>query len=217
MTLCNVGQRRRRWADIVVKCYTNVLCLLGRRTFSQTLYIYLMLVQCWASVADVGLTLKQHWINVSFEQYFVISSVAILMPSICTQQATVGLHLTVPGMRVLQLDDSLMYLMTCFAGNSLYYNRIRVFIIVISRDPLYTSRKALTLRDGCNAYKSFLLYILRSTLAFIICLSRFSSNVCVHYESARYKHTASSMLDQRPRRWPASIQKWAVNRNVCAR
>ena len=29
-------------------------------TFSQTLYIYLMLVQCWASVADVGLTLKQH-------------------------------------------------------------------------------------------------------------------------------------------------------------
>ena len=36
-------------------------------TFSQTLYIYLMLVQCWASVADVGLTLKQHWINVSFD------------------------------------------------------------------------------------------------------------------------------------------------------
>ena len=39
------------------KCYTNVLCLLGRRTFSQTLYIYSMLVQCWASVADVGLAL----------------------------------------------------------------------------------------------------------------------------------------------------------------
>ena len=49
------------------KFHTNVLRLLGRRTFSQTLYIYLMLVQCWASVADVGLTLKQHWINVSFE------------------------------------------------------------------------------------------------------------------------------------------------------
>ena len=49
------------------KCHTNVLRLLGRRTFSQTLYIYLMLVQCWASVADVGLTLKQHLINVSFE------------------------------------------------------------------------------------------------------------------------------------------------------
>ena len=49
------------------KCHTNVLRLLGRRTFSQTLYIYLMLVQCWASVADVGLTLKQHWINVLFE------------------------------------------------------------------------------------------------------------------------------------------------------
>ena len=42
------------------KCYTNVLCLLGRRTFSQTLYIYSMLVQCWDSVADVGLALKQH-------------------------------------------------------------------------------------------------------------------------------------------------------------
>ena len=51
------------------KCYTNVLCLLGcRRTFSQTLYIYSMLAQCWASVADVGLALKQHWINVSFKK-----------------------------------------------------------------------------------------------------------------------------------------------------
>ena len=90
------------------KCYTNVLCLLGcRRTFSQTLYIYSMLVQCWASVADVGLALKQHWINVLFKQYLVISSVAILMPSICTQQATVGLYLTIPGMRILQLNTSL--------------------------------------------------------------------------------------------------------------
>ena len=49
------------------KCYTNVLCLLGRRTFSQTLYIYSMLAQCWGNVADVGLALKQHWINVSFK------------------------------------------------------------------------------------------------------------------------------------------------------
>ena len=97
----DVGPTLHKW-------HTNVLRLLGRRTFSQTLYIYLMLVQCWASVADVGLTLKQHWINVSFEQYLVISSVAILMPSICTQYATVGLHLTVPGMRVLKLNDSLM-------------------------------------------------------------------------------------------------------------
>ena len=38
-----------------------------RITFSQTLYIYSMLVQCWASVADVALALKQHWINVSFK------------------------------------------------------------------------------------------------------------------------------------------------------
>ena len=53
---------------MLYKCYTNVLCLLGcRRMFSQTLYIYSMLVQCWASVADVGLALKQHWINVSFK------------------------------------------------------------------------------------------------------------------------------------------------------
>ena len=68
-----------------MQCWTNVLCLLGRRTFSQTLYIYSMLVQCWASVADVGLALKQHWINVSFEYYLVITSVAILLPSIRTQ------------------------------------------------------------------------------------------------------------------------------------
>ena len=46
------------------KCYTNVLCLLGRRTFSQKLYICAMLVQCWASVADVGLTFKQRWVSV---------------------------------------------------------------------------------------------------------------------------------------------------------
>ena len=49
------------------KCYTNVLCLLGRRIFSQTLYIYSMLVQCWPRVANVGLALKQHWINVPFK------------------------------------------------------------------------------------------------------------------------------------------------------
>ena len=35
--------------------------------FFQTLYIYSMLGQCWASIADVGLALKQHWINVSFK------------------------------------------------------------------------------------------------------------------------------------------------------
>ena len=29
-----------------------------------------------ANVADVGLTLKQHWTNFSLEQYLVISSVA---------------------------------------------------------------------------------------------------------------------------------------------
>ena len=49
------------------KCYTNILWLLCRRTFSQTFYIYSMLVECWASVADVGLPLKQHWINVPFK------------------------------------------------------------------------------------------------------------------------------------------------------
>ena len=35
-----------------------------------------MLVQCWASVADFGLTLKQHWVKISFEKYLVISLVA---------------------------------------------------------------------------------------------------------------------------------------------
>ena len=49
------------------KCYKNVLCLLGRRTFFQTLYISPMLVQGWASVADVGLTLKQCWVSISLE------------------------------------------------------------------------------------------------------------------------------------------------------
>ena len=42
----------------------------------QTLYTPPLLVQCWASVADFGLTLKQHWVNVSFEKYLVISLVA---------------------------------------------------------------------------------------------------------------------------------------------
>ena len=37
------------------------------------------------------------------------------MPSICTQYATVGLHLTVPGMRVLQLNNY-------FIGANLYGN-----------------------------------------------------------------------------------------------
>ena len=59
------------------KCYTNVLCLLGRRTFSQTLYICAMLVQCWASVADVGLTLKQRWVSIrwsSIQSYNQVTS-----------------------------------------------------------------------------------------------------------------------------------------------
>ena len=70
MTLYNVGPTS-------YKCYTNVLCLLGRRTFSQTLYICAMLVQCWASVADVGLTLKQRWVSVrwsSIQSYNQVTS-----------------------------------------------------------------------------------------------------------------------------------------------
>ena len=35
-----------------------------------------MLVQCWASIADVDLALKQQWVKVSFEWYLVISLVA---------------------------------------------------------------------------------------------------------------------------------------------
>ena len=41
--------------------------LLDPKLVSQTLYICSMLGHCWASVADVGLVLKQHWINVSFK------------------------------------------------------------------------------------------------------------------------------------------------------
>ena len=48
-------------------CLTPQLVLTCRRTFSQTLYIYQVLVQCWASAADIGLTLKQHWIKVSLK------------------------------------------------------------------------------------------------------------------------------------------------------
>ena len=51
------------------KCYTNVLCLLGRRAFPQALYTSPILVQCWASVTEVGLTLKQRWVSVSLELY----------------------------------------------------------------------------------------------------------------------------------------------------
>ena len=59
------------------KRYTNILCLLGRRTFSQTLYISAMLVQCWAGVADIGLTLKQRWVSVrwsSIQSYNQVTS-----------------------------------------------------------------------------------------------------------------------------------------------
>ena len=42
------------------KCYTNVLCLLGRD-------LNPMLDQCWSNVVDGAPTLKQHWINVSCE------------------------------------------------------------------------------------------------------------------------------------------------------
>ena len=33
----------------------------------QPMYTPPMLIQCWASVAAFGLTLKQHWFNVLFE------------------------------------------------------------------------------------------------------------------------------------------------------
>ena len=37
----------------------------SRVTSSAKQYIDLILVQCWASVVDVGPTFKQHWVNVS--------------------------------------------------------------------------------------------------------------------------------------------------------
>ena len=60
-----------------------------------------------SNVADVGLTLKQHWADFSLEWYLVISSVLILMLSKCTLQANVGLHLTVPHMPFSKLYESL--------------------------------------------------------------------------------------------------------------
>ena len=50
----------------IAKQLTPRRCI-DRTAFPQTLYTPPMLVQCWASIADVGLTLKQHWGNVSFE------------------------------------------------------------------------------------------------------------------------------------------------------
>ena len=50
----------------IAKQLTPRMCI-DRTAFPQTLYTLPMLVQCWASVSDVGLTLKQHWVNVSFE------------------------------------------------------------------------------------------------------------------------------------------------------
>ena len=44
------------------KCYTKLM-LLDRRTFPQTLYISPIMVRCWASVAYIGLTFKQHWVR----------------------------------------------------------------------------------------------------------------------------------------------------------
>ena len=51
------------------------MCI-DKTVFSQTLYTLPILVQCLASVANVGVTLKQHWVDVSFEKYLVISLVA---------------------------------------------------------------------------------------------------------------------------------------------
>ena len=76
----------------------------------------------------------------------------------------------------------------------LYYNRIRVFRlcrffnieqIAIYRHPLYTSRKALTFRDGCNVYTNFLEYFFCRSLAFILSSSQLLADVWIHYKSSR--------------------------------
>ena len=66
------------------------MCI-DRTAFPQALYTPPMLIQCWASVADVGVTLKQHWVNVSIWKYLVISTVADIdavnlwyVPKVCT-------------------------------------------------------------------------------------------------------------------------------------
>ena len=60
---------KRRSGPTLYKCYTNVLSLQGGRTFSQTLYIFPIVTQFWASVGDVDLALKQRWVSVSLELY----------------------------------------------------------------------------------------------------------------------------------------------------
>ena len=71
------------------------------------------------------------------------------MPSICTQLATVGLHLTVPGMRVLQLNNSLNHSkkMLLQAGNRPIMN---VYIILFDmRGATIEILLFLSLFKGC--------------------------------------------------------------------
>ena len=55
-TVLMLGQHQRRWADII----TTLVQRLVPARYTDT-----MVVQCWASVADDGLTLNQHCVSVS--------------------------------------------------------------------------------------------------------------------------------------------------------
>ena len=60
----DTSQHRRRWPNIYQRLGRCRLALLTRS--SANTGVELVLVLCWASVADGGLELDQHWVNISY-------------------------------------------------------------------------------------------------------------------------------------------------------
>ena len=62
---------------------------------TETRYVYPVLVQCWAIVYDAGLTLNQHWVNLSCMLGYVPSKHGILKqcwPAVCDAGPTLSQH-----------------------------------------------------------------------------------------------------------------------------
>ena len=65
-----LDQRRRRWADVVKMLYKCLVFAAQADFLSNIVHLFnvgSMLGQRRRRVADVGLALKQHWINVLFK------------------------------------------------------------------------------------------------------------------------------------------------------
>ena len=61
-----LDQRRRRWADVVLMLY-KCFVFVGQEDCLSNIVHLSNVGSMLARVADIGLTLEQHWINVSFE------------------------------------------------------------------------------------------------------------------------------------------------------